>query len=134
MFLGVQCSECGALAMFDDKSTYNLYDNTDFYEIEDIDTVTEECLNKKIGFVCVICGNLEYLGYNEWYNKIRMSITKQLLRDRTAVLLSKFRSRGVDETSGVSYCGGCLGYGGDGWCLNEIIEQCELGSKKKNGL
>ena len=56
------------------------------------------------------------------------------MRQRTVILLSEYRSKNVDESNGISYCGGCFGYGGDGWCLNDIIKQCDIGKNKVNVL
>jgi len=134
MFEGVPCIECGGLLIFDADVTSVLYSARTVYEFEDIETVVKESINKKLCFICKSCGKKEDLDYQEWENRVRTYLTMKLLNDRAFLLLSKFRREGVDEVNGITYCGGCFGYGGDGWCLNDIINQCELGKINTNEL
>lgn len=127
MFEGIPCSKCDGLLIVDELLTLELYDKQDKYEIKDVLTVTEEAINKDIGFRCVKCKNEEHINYKEWELRARKHITTKLLHQRAFKLLAASRARGLDEDNGISYCGGCFGYGGDGWCLNDIINQCELG-------
>lgn len=135
MFEGVPCSKCEkGLLIFDEVITLRLYNSTKKYEFVSIEELVEKSINKKIGFVCKECGSEEYLDYKEWSDKVRLHLTKKVLVHRSNILLARYRSKGVDESHGISYCGGCFGYSGDGWCLNDIINQCELGKINKNEL
>ena len=129
MFEGIPCSKCSSLLVIDEFKTTSLYkDGT--YEVADVDTLVEKFINKTVCFVCSKCGNEEYINYKQWEERLRVFLTKKSLKERSFMLLTKFRSSGVEEDNGISYCGACFGYGGDGWCLNDIINQCELGKTK----
>lgn len=134
MFTGIECSKCKGLLLFDEQATINLYNEKLIYKLQDVDTVVESEISKRLVFTCKKCKNQEYLMYSEWEKRARKYLTEKMLKVRTARLLAKYRARGVNEASGIAYCGGCFGYGGDGWCLKDIIKQCEIGKRKYDEL
>jgi len=133
MFPGIPCVKCGGLLIVDEASTTNLYNKKMFYEFEDVNKLVESMIDQRIVFTCRMCKSEELLTYEDWMNRFRKHTTEKILQIRTIHLLTLHKNN-IDETSGVSYCGGCLGYGGDGWCLNCIIEKCGLGKLKNNGV
>lgn len=132
MFINVMCKDCGGVSVIDMSATRDLYNKVEFYFIDDVDVVVEKNINGVLCFRCTECGVVEQLNHEAWFERVRVAVATKLLRDRALLLLTKYRGAGVDEDAGISYCGGCFGYGGDGWCLNDIISQCELGKRKNN--
>lgn len=130
MFEYINCNKCSSPLSVDESKTIELYEMDHGTFLYDIDDFVDDHINKKLVYVCISCGEEYHLTYKEWEESLRKTLNRMAMHKRATVLLRKFQFSGVDETKGTSYCGNCIGYGGDGWCLNDIIEQCELGRKE----
>lgn len=118
--------ECNGYLLIDERSTYeNYYKNGEFKFDED-GNIDESSLKKYLIYRCVRCNKKFKLTYEKWFELMRNTIAKMVLEVKRKEMMAQLNTQTISEDNGLSYCGQCTGYSGDGYCLNDIIKQCTI--------
>ena len=124
----IMCLEknCNGYLVMDKTATYrNYYKNGDF-KLDENGELDENSLNKYLIYRCSKCNKKSKLTYEEWFYLMRKTIARTVLEVKRKEMMTQLNPQTIDPDNGISYCGQCLGYSGDGYCLNDIIKQCTI--------
>ena len=84
------------------------------------------CTMQFIVYECNKCQGEFKLTYKDWEERFKEQVTLEVKNRRKSILMSSVNLRMTDPDNGISYCGKCEGYDGEGNCLNDIIRQCPI--------
>lgn len=128
----IDCEACGEDLMVDLHETSEDYYKDINYLINETGDIIEATLQKYLIYKCPLCKGIYKYTYKDWEERIRRKIAKEIMEVRKVKVFSEINPRSVNADHGLSFCGQCSGYAGDGSCLNDIITQCPI--RKKDGV
>ena len=120
------CDKCGSELMIDHQATFDEYMKDADYLIDDIEKIAESSLQQYLIYKCGLCGESYKFKYEDWEKRYRKAIAEEVMETRKHDLFKSFNLSTISADNGMSYCGQCSGYDGDGYCLNDIIKQCTI--------
>lgn len=124
--LSIRCEKCNGVLLVDESATISMYLKDDPKYVVDIDTekLNSESIQDYLVYRCSICTEVFNITYKEWEQRYRMAIANEVMEIRKRHAFKNINPETVSEDNGISFCGQCSGYAGDGYCLNDIIRQC----------
>jgi len=126
----INCKKCDNDLMIDEMATMDEYNKDMNYLVDDIDKIIESTIQQYLIYKCIGCGEVYKYTYKNWEEQIRSRIAKEVMEIRMQQMFAReINPSTIDESNGIEYCGQCGGYGGDGWCLKDIIKQCTIRKK-----
>lgn len=126
--LDIICSKCKGKSLIDTKATLSDYvDNIETLVIDE-SKITKSRPNY-FYYTCTSCNDTIKLTTKEVLDKIQEAFVYKVLDIRYEGAYSSFRGQGIDEASGIIYCGQCPGLDGSGNCLKDSFERCGMRRK-----
>ena len=122
----MRCKKCDQLLVLDEAITVAQYYKDMDYLVDDLGEIIEKTLQNYLIYKCIGCNSVEKFTYKDWELLQRRQIAKSVMEFRKTEVFKKINPQSLDPDNGIAYCGQCSGYGGDGYCLNDIIKQCIL--------
>ncbi len=122
----IDCEACGEDLMVDLHATSDEYYKDIHYLINETGNIIEATLQKYLVYKCPLCKVTYRYTYKDWEERMRKKIAKEVMEVRKVDVFSKINPMSVNADHGMSFCGQCSGYAGDGNCLNDIISQCSI--------
>jgi len=123
----INCEKCGGTLHADTKNTMDEYNKDMNYLVDDIDKIIESTIQQYFIYKCINCGEVYKYTYKDWEKRFRAKIAYEVMEIRMRQMFAEeINPYVIDESHGIEYCGQCGGYGGDGWCLKDIIKQCTI--------
>ena len=77
--LDILCEDCGNLMVLDELSTFEGYKKDGKLKLNEFGELDEECIPKHIVFRCLKCDSICNLSYEEWFNKVKYKIAKDVM-------------------------------------------------------
>jgi len=123
--------------IIDTLVTATSYNKDTVIVIDEDGNVTIDNTPNYVVFKCYNCGNQEKKSFEEIIKDFKTTFVNALIRTRQLDSYENLDRSLLKEESGMSYCGMCPGpFEADGYCLNDLKEQCIVRKfclDKKNG-
>jgi hypothetical protein len=122
----IECEKCGGLLIIDQQATSRQFYKDMDYITNDVGEIVEKTLQNYLIYRCKMCGNSQKYTYKDWELMYRKRIANDVMTIRKINMFKSLNPETLNPDNGIDYCGQCSGYGGDGYCLNDIIKQCTI--------
>ena len=122
----IKCEKCNNVLIIDQRNTAAQFYKDMDYMVDDIGEIIEKTLQNYLIYKCAVCKTTQKYTHSDWELLYRKTIAKEIMQTRKIKMFKNLNPATMKEESGLSHCGQCDGYAGDGYCLNDIIKQCTI--------
>ena len=122
----IRCEKCNSMLIIDQRATTKQFYNDMDYMVDDVGKIVEETLQNYLIYTCGMCESSQKYTYKEWELQYRKKIASEIMLVKKLNMFKTLNPETIKEDNGLSHCGQCDGYAGDGYCLNDIIKQCTI--------
>jgi len=124
----INCDVCGGELVINERKTIDEYlKDADYYLDENSGKLIQNSIQQYLIYECTLCNKVYKYTYKEWEAKYREKLAMQVMEIRKQKMFAEeINPQLIDPDNGLEFCGQCSGYGGDGYCLVDIIKQCTI--------
>jgi len=122
----LECTHCGGDLIVDIAATSEAYYEGANYLVDSEGEIIERTIQNYLFYRCGLCNNVYKYTYKDWEESMRKKIAKDVMAIKKIEMFKNINPASVNADNGLSYCGQCSGYAGDGYCLNDIVKQCTI--------
>jgi len=124
----ILCDDCGGELIINEQKTLDEYfKDADYLLDENSGKLVDDSIQQYLIYTCSVCQKSYKYTYKEWEAKYREKLARQVMEMRKQKMFAEIiNPQLIDPDNGIEFCGRCSGYGGDGYCLVDIIKQCTI--------
>jgi len=123
----IKCDDCGYDLYINYDDTTRLYmKNSESYRLFNDGILDESVIPNYIVFECSKCHNKFNFNYRDWESRYRRDLAMRIMEIKKREAFKHLNPDTVKESSGIEFCGQCIGSESNGNCLVDIIKQCSV--------